>query len=67
MPYELRIAPTPDLKLTLEYDQGHHWRKAAAALKAGCTLIATNDPDLCRVEELPVVVLEDLLKEESQV
>ena len=40
---------------------------AAAALYAECTLFITNDGDFRRVEGLPVVVLDDLLKGESRV
>ena len=40
---------------------------AATALRAGCTLFITNDTDFRRVEGLPVVILDDLLAEESQV
>ena len=40
---------------------------AATALRAGCTAFITNDTDFRRVEDLPVVVLDDLLTEESQV
>ena len=40
---------------------------AATALRAGCAVFVTNDTDFRRVEGLPVVVLDDLLKEESQV
>lgn len=40
---------------------------AATAIRAGCALFVTNDTDFRRVEGLPVVVLDDLLKEESQV
>lgn len=39
---------------------------AATALQIECTLFITNDEDFRRVENLPVVVLDDLLKEESQ-
>ena len=39
---------------------------AATALRAGCALFVTNDTDFRRVEGLPVVVLDDLLEEESQ-
>ena len=39
---------------------------AATALSAGCTLFITNDTDFRRVEGLPIVVLDDLLAEESQ-
>ncbi len=39
---------------------------AATALRAGCALFVTNDTDFRRVEGLPVVVLDDLLKEASQ-
>ena len=40
---------------------------AATALSTGCTLFITNDTDFHRVQGLPLVVLDDLLKEESQV
>ena len=40
---------------------------AAAALHAGCTILITNDDDFRRLKELPVVVLDDLLREENQV
>ena len=40
---------------------------AAAALHAGCTIFITNDDDFRRLKELPVVVLDDLLREENQV
>ena len=40
---------------------------AATALRAGCALFITNDTDFRRVEGLPIVVLDDLLAEESQV
>ena len=40
---------------------------AATALSAGCAAFITNDTDFRRVEGLPVVVLDDLLTEESQV
>ena len=40
---------------------------AATALRADCALFITNDTDFRRVQDLPVVVLDDLLKEESQV
>ncbi len=39
---------------------------AATALRAGCTLFITNDTDFRRIQELPVVVLDDLLTEESR-
>ncbi len=39
---------------------------AATSLRAGCTLFITNDTDFRRVQGLPVVVLDDLLTEESQ-
>ena len=39
---------------------------AATALSAGCTLFITNDTDFRRVQSLPIVVLDDLLAEESQ-
>ena len=38
---------------------------AATALRAGCALFITNDTDFHRVQGLPVVVLDDLLEEES--
>ncbi len=38
----------------------------ATALRAGCSLFITNDTDFRRVDGLPVVVLDDLLEEESQ-
>ena len=40
---------------------------AATALQADSTLFVTNDTDFRRVPGLPVVVLDDLLKEASQV
>ena len=40
---------------------------AAAALHAGCTIFITNDDDFRRLKELPVVVLDDLFREEIQV
>ena len=40
---------------------------AATALRAGCAAFITNDTDFRRVEGLPVVVLDSLLTEESQV
>ena len=39
---------------------------AAAAQHARCTLFITNDDSFRRVPSLPVVVLNDLFKEESQ-
>ena len=36
---------------------------AATALRAGCALVITNDTDFRRVQGLPIVVLDDLLKE----
>ena len=35
---------------------------AATALRAGCALFITNDTDFRRVEDLPIVVLDDLVK-----
>ena len=35
---------------------------AATALSAGCTLFVTNDTDFRRVEDLPIVVLDDLVQ-----
>ena len=40
---------------------------AATALRSGCTLFVTNDTDFRRVHGLPIVILDDLLREESQV
>jgi len=40
---------------------------AAAALHAGCTIFITNDDDFRRLKELPVVVLDELFREENQV
>ena len=39
---------------------------AATALREGCDLFVTNDTDFRRIRGLPVVVLDDLLNEESQ-
>ena len=39
---------------------------AATALRAGCALFVTNDTDFRRVRDLPVVVLDDLVAEESE-
>ena len=39
---------------------------AATARSVGSTLFITNDTDFRRVEGLPIVVLDDLLTEESQ-
>lgn len=39
---------------------------AATALQAESTCFVTNDTDFRRVPDLPVVVLDDLLKAESQ-
>ena len=39
---------------------------AVTALRAGCALFITNDTDFRRVQGLSVVVLDDLLAEESQ-
>ena len=38
---------------------------AAAALHAGCTIFITNDDDFRRLKELPVIVLDDLVREEN--
>ena len=38
----------------------------ATALRAGCAAFITNDTDFRRVEGLPIVVLDDLLAEDSQ-
>ena len=40
---------------------------AATALRVGCALFVTNDTGFRRVEGLPIVVLDDVLAEESQV
>ena len=40
---------------------------AATALRADCALFITNDTDFRHVQGLPIVVLDDLLTEESQV
>ena len=40
---------------------------AATALRAGCALFITNDTDFRRVHELPIVVLDDLLRAGSKV
>ena len=39
---------------------------AMTALRTGCALFITNDTDSRRVQGLPVMVLDDLLAEESQ-
>ena len=39
---------------------------AATALRAGCTAFFTNDTDFRRVENLPVVVLGDLVEQEAE-
>ena len=39
---------------------------AATAMRAECSLLITNDNDFRRVQALPVVVLDDLLDENSQ-
>lgn len=38
---------------------------AATALRAGCALFITNDNDFRHVDGLPVIVLDDLLNEET--
>ena len=40
---------------------------AATTLRASCALFITNDTDFRRVQGLPVVVLDDLLRDSSQV
>ena len=40
---------------------------AATALLAGCALFITNDTDFRRVRGLPVVVLDDLLRDRGEV
>ena len=39
---------------------------AATSLRAGCALFITNDTDFRRVQGLPVIVLDDLLRDRSQ-
>ena len=39
---------------------------AATTLRSGCTLFITNDTDFRRVHGLPIVILDDLLREQSQ-
>ena len=39
---------------------------AATALRAGCARFITNDTDFRRGRGLPIIVLDDLLKDESQ-
>ena len=39
---------------------------AATALRSGCELFVTNDTDFRRVQGLPIVILDDLIGEESQ-
>ena len=39
---------------------------AATALSVGCALFVTNDTDFRRVPDLPTIILDDLLAEESQ-
>ena len=39
---------------------------AATAKQAGCALFITNDADFRRVRDLPIVVLDDLVSDESQ-
>jgi len=39
---------------------------AVTALQTECALFITNDADFRRVEDLPTVVLNDLVEEESQ-
>ena len=39
---------------------------AATALSAGCALFVTNDTDFRRVEDLPIVVLDDLVEQEAE-
>lgn len=40
---------------------------AATSMRAGCALFITNDADFRRVQGLPVVVLDDLLRDCSEV
>ena len=39
---------------------------AVTALRSDCALFVTNDTDFRRVQGLPVIILDDLLTEESQ-
>ena len=39
---------------------------AVTALRAGCALFVTNDTDFRRVQDLPVVVLDDLVEPEAE-
>ena len=39
---------------------------AATAMQAGCALFITNDADFRRVQGLPIVILDDLVRDESQ-
>ena len=39
---------------------------AATALRAGCALFITNDADFRRLQELPTVVLDDVLADEAK-
>ena len=39
---------------------------AATALRSDCALFVTNDTDFRRVQELPIVILDDLIREESR-
>ena len=39
---------------------------AVTALRSGCALFVTNDTDFRSVEGLPIVVLDDLVREHSQ-
>ena len=54
-----RLRAATDLKIP---DALH----AATSLRAGCALFITNDTDFRRVQRLPVVVLDDLLRDSSQ-
>ena len=39
---------------------------AATATQAGCALFITNDADFRRVQGLPIVILDDLIRDDSQ-
>lgn len=40
---------------------------AATAIREGCALFVTNDTDYRRIQELPIVILDDLLSENGKV
>ena len=39
---------------------------AATAIRAGCPAFITNDADFSRVEDLPVVILDDLVETDAE-